>query len=171
METREYIISVFSENHTGVLNRITSLFLRRKINIESIRVSEVPATDIKIVDIVAFTVEDTVVRLVRQIEKIVDVLKAEYYTSEGLITQEAALFKVAREVFENDVVEQLSCSHGMRIMEVNDECVIMQKTGVKEEIDAMRDDLRRRGLLLQLSRSGTVILHKESVEETLGGLL
>ena len=171
METREYIVSVFSENHTGVLNRITSLFLRRKINIESIKVSEVPATGIKVVDIVAYASEDTVVRLVRQIEKIVDVLKAEYYTSDGLITQEVALFKVSRDVFENDVAEQLSCSHGMRIMEVNDECAIMQKTGVKEEVDAMRDDLRRRGLLLQLSRSGTVILHKESVEETLGGLL
>lgn len=171
MDMREYIISIFSENHAGVMNRITSLFLRRKINIESIKVSEVPPADVKIIDIVVRAAEDTIGALVRQIEKIVEVLKADYCTAEGLIAREVALFRVSKGVFENDVAEQLSCTHGMRIIGMEEDCVIMEKTGLREEIDAMREDLRRRGLLVQLSRSGTVILHRESVEEALGGLI
>ncbi|MFQ8826812.1 MAG: hypothetical protein ACLR76_04550 [Alistipes sp.] len=38
--TKEYIVIAFTENQIGVLNRITALYLRRKINIESLKVSE-----------------------------------------------------------------------------------------------------------------------------------
>jgi len=79
MEKNTYTISVYSENHPGVLNRITSVFLRRKINIESLRVSETSKPGISRFTIEAAISPATIDLLVHQIEKIVEVFKAEYH--------------------------------------------------------------------------------------------
>ncbi len=78
MEKKDYTISVFSENQAGVLNRITSVFVRRKINIESLRVSETSKPGISKFTITASIPEGAVDLLVHQIEKIIEVFKAEY---------------------------------------------------------------------------------------------
>ncbi len=79
MKKKEYAISVFSENQAGVLNRITSVFVRRKINIESLKVSETSKPGISKFAIVASVPEEGIELLVHQIEKIVEVFKAEYH--------------------------------------------------------------------------------------------
>ncbi len=170
-QLNEYIISAFTENHTGVLNRITSVFLRRKINIENIKVSESPVKGISLFTIVAYTTEETVQTLVKQMDRIVDVLRAEYYTAENLISQEVALFKTTKDIFRSDNIEQISRKHPLRVLEVNDDYVVLEKTGYKEDVDALRDELKNRGLLIQLSRSGSVILHRETLEETINGII
>jgi acetolactate synthase-1/3 small subunit len=76
---KEYVISIYSENQAGVLNRITTVFVRRKINIESLRVSETSKPGISKFTISAFIPEGGVDLLVHQIEKIVEVFKAEYH--------------------------------------------------------------------------------------------
>lgn len=170
-DIKEYIISVFTENHPGILYRISSVFLRRKINIESLKVSDSPVRGISLFTIVIYVDGATANALVRQITKIVDVLKAGYYTAEGQLSQEVALFKVRKEVFRGDVLEQISRRHPLRLLQMNGEYVVLRKSGYKEEIDALRDELKERGLLMELSRSGSIILHRESVEETMTGIL
>lgn len=168
--TKEYAISVFTENQTGVLNRITAVFLRRKINIETIKVSDSPVKGISLFTIVVQIDEDMAKVLVRQICRIVDVLKAGYYLAENQHSQEVALFKVRKEIFRSDTIEQISRRHTLRVLDMNGEYVVLRKSGYKEEIDALRDELKERGLLMELSRSGSVILHRESVEDAMGGI-
>jgi acetolactate synthase-1/3 small subunit len=124
--------------------------------------------------------EETACALVRQINKIVDVLKAGYYTAEGQLSQEVALFKVRKAVLRGDTFEQISRKHSLRLLQMNDGAsrtgnndgyLIIRKSGYKEEIDALRDELKERGLLMELSRSGSIILHRETVEETMNGIL
>ena len=170
-QLNEYIISAFTENHTGVLNRITSVFLRRKINIENIKVSESPVKGISLFTTVAYPPRGTVQPLAKQMDRIVDVLRAEYYTAENLISQEVALFKTTKDIFRSDNIEQISRKHPLRVLEVNDDYVVLEKTGYKEDVDALRDELKNRGLLIQLSRSGSVILHRETLEETINGII
>ena len=160
-QEKEYVISAFTENHAGVLNRITSVFLRRKINIESIKVSESSVKGISMFTIITYADEGVVSRLVKQIEKIVDVLKAEYYASEKL--------KVGKEVFDN--IEKITGLYPIQIMEVKDEYAVLELTGCKETIDALRDYLKSRGLLIQAARSGSVILHAGNAEDVLGDLM
>ena len=74
---KEYVISVFSENQAGVLNRLTTVFVRRKINIESLKVSETSKPGISKFTITARVPEEGIGLLVHQIEKIVEVFKAE----------------------------------------------------------------------------------------------
>ena len=165
-QEKEYVISAFTENHAGVLNRITSVFLRRKINIESIKVSESSVKGISMFTIITYADEGVVSRLVKQIEKIVDVLKAEYYASEKLLAHEIALFKVGKEVFDN--IEKITGLYPIQIMEVKDEYAVLELTGCKETID---DYLKSRGLLIQAARSGSVILHAGNAEDVLGDLM
>ena len=85
---REYNITVFSENHIGLLTRITIVFTRRKVNIESLTVSESALPGIFKFTIVINATEEQVVKIVGQIEKQIDVLKAFYNTNEEMIFQE-----------------------------------------------------------------------------------
>jgi acetolactate synthase-1/3 small subunit len=109
--------------------------------------------------------------LVQQINKIVDVLKAGYYTAEGQLSQEVALFKVRKAILRGDTFEQVSRRHPSRLLQMNGDYLVLRKSGYKEEIDALRDELKERGLLMELSRSGSIILHRETVEETINGIL
>jgi acetolactate synthase-1/3 small subunit len=169
--TKEYIISVFTENHPGILFRIAAVFLRRKINIETFKVSDSPVGGISLFTIVVRVDEAMARVLVQQINKVVDVLKAGYYTAEGQLSQEVALFKVKKAILRGDTFEQISRRHPLRLLQMNGEYLVLRKSGYKEEIDALRDDLKERGLLMELSRSGSIILHRETIEQTINDIL
>ncbi len=168
---REYIISAFTENHPGILFRVAAVFLRRKINIETFKVSDSPVKGISLFTIVVVVPEAMAQTLVRHINKIVGVLKSGYYTAEGQLSQEVALFKVRKAILRGDTFEQISRRHPLRLLQMNGEYLVLRKSGYKEEIDALRDDLKERGLLMELSRSGSIILHRETVEESMTGIL
>ena len=85
---QEYIISAYSENHIGLLNRITIIFTRRKVNIESLTVSESALKGISKFTIVVNETRDKVSNIVKQIDKQVEVLKAFYHTNDEMIYQE-----------------------------------------------------------------------------------
>jgi acetolactate synthase-1/3 small subunit len=89
-----YTISAFSENHIGLLNRITIIFTRRHVNIESLTVSVSAIKGIHKFTIVVNETREKVEQVVSQIEKLVEVLKAFYHTDDEVIYQEIALFKV-----------------------------------------------------------------------------
>ena len=69
---QEYIISAYSENHIGLLNRITIIFTRRKVNIESITASVSAIEGISKLTIVVNDEKEKVVNITKQIEKQVD---------------------------------------------------------------------------------------------------
>ena len=93
-EITRYTISIYSENNIGLLNRISAIFLKRHINVLSFSTSqsEIPGV-FRFVIVVKMT-ESGVKKIVQQIEKQVDVIKAFYHTDEETIFQESALYKV-----------------------------------------------------------------------------
>ena len=87
---QEYIITVFSENNIGLLSRITIIFTRRKINIDSLTVSESAISGVFKFTIVINETADRVQKVVGQLEKVVDVLKVFANTNDEKIIQEIA---------------------------------------------------------------------------------
>ena len=166
---REYILVIFTENQVGVLNRITACYLRRKINIESLKVSESSIKGISMFVISAFMSEEIVEKVSAQIAKIVEVIDVAYYTPDELITQEIALYKVStRKLSGNgNRVDMLSRQWNARLIEIAPSFVVVEKTGTHEEIDQMRDALNSQDVLLDFTRSGSVVLHRDSIEEAL----
>ena len=162
--TKEYIVIAFTENQIGVLNRITALYLRRKINIESLKVSESSIRGISMFVISAFTTRETIDKLVKQLRNIIDVIQVEYYSNEELITQDKITSKIFR---ESGTVDRIVREWNARIIEMNPQYVVVEKTGTREDIDAMRSELEQQQLLTEFTRSGTVVLHRDSVEDKL----
>jgi len=161
---REFIISVYTENHIGLLTRITVIFTRRKINIESLTVSESAIPGIFKFTIVINETKEQVKKVVGQIEKQVDVLKAFFHTNEEMIYQEIALYKVPIEpIYESDTIESIVRNAGARILEITKEFVIIEKTGHKKDTQALFEKLNE-FKVMQFIRSGRVALTRDPIE-------
>ncbi len=171
--TKEFIVIAYTENHTGVLNRITTLYLRRKINIECLKVSESSIKGISRFSISAFTTESTIIKLVSQLRNIIDVIEVKYYTEQELIYQEMGLYKIApaNGLQEINEMHTLVNNCNARIVEVTSKFAIIERTGLREDIESLRKELDKKGLLLEFTRSGTVVLHRESTESILASKL
>ena len=126
---QEYIVIAFTENQIGVLNRITGLYLRRKINIESLKVSESSIKGISMFVISAFTTPEIIERLVKQLRNIIDVIQVEFYSNEELITQEIALYKISAEILrQSDTVDRIIRQWNARFIEINPAYVAVSYT-------------------------------------------
>ncbi len=159
-----FTLSAFSENHIGLLNRITIIFTRRQVNIESLTVSGSALPGIHKFTIVVHDTPEKVEKVVRQIEKLVEVLKAFSHTEDEVIHQEIALYKVpTKALVEGDIIEQTIREHHARILEVRPEYTVIELTGHKEETQALFDVLNNYGLL-QFTRSGRIAVTKSSKE-------
>ncbi|MCE2612263.1 acetolactate synthase small subunit [Flavobacteriaceae bacterium D16] len=160
MEKRWFTISVYSENNVGLLNRISGIFLKRHINIESLNVSKSEIKEVSKFTIVVFTTEDWTRKIVGQIEKQIEVIKAYYHTDEETIYQESALFKIESHLlFDEPQIQNIIAASKSKIVTVNREFFVLAKTGRRHEIDDMHDKLEPFGIL-QFVRSGRITVTK-----------
>ena len=161
---QEFNITVFTENHIGLLTRITIVFTRRKVNIESLTVSESAIPGVFKFTIVVKTTREQTIKIVAQIEKQIDVLKAFYHTNDEIIYQEIALYKVPTEaLYDSDTIEKMVRKASARILEITREYVVIEKTGHTEETQALFEELNK-FKVLQFIRSGRVALTRDPIE-------
>jgi acetolactate synthase-1/3 small subunit len=161
---QEFNITVFTENHIGLLTRITIVFTRRKVNIESLTVSESAIPGVFKFTIVIKSTKEQTIKIVGQIEKQIDVLKAFYHTNDEIIYQEIALYKVPTEaLYDSDTIEKIVRKASARILEITREYVVIEKTGHTEETQALFEELNK-FKVLQFIRSGRVALTRDPIE-------
>jgi acetolactate synthase-1/3 small subunit len=159
---QEFTVTVYTENQIGLLNRIAIIFSRRKINIESLNTSPSEVEGIHRFTIVINELEDVVKKLVRQIEKQVEVLKAYYNTIDEIVWQELALYKVSTdEIAEKVKVERLLREYGARAVVIRKDYTVFETTGHREETDKLVQVLEPYGLI-EFVRSARVAIIKDS---------
>jgi len=162
MSKQEFTITVYTENHIGLLNRIAIIFSRRKINIESLNTSPSEVEGIHRFTIVIDELEEVVRKLVRQIEKQVEVLKAYYNTNDEIVWQELALYKVSTdEIAEKVKVERLLREYGARAVVIRKDYTIFETSGHREETNKLITVLEPHGLI-EFVRSARVAIIKAS---------
>ena len=165
MEQKLYTITVFSENTVGLLNQITIIFTRRGINIETLSVSPSAIVGVHKFTITVFTTHDMIVKVVQQIDKRVDILKAYYNTDEDLIHQEIALYKVATDkLLALGSIETLIRTYNIHILDMNETFVVFEKTGHYKETQGLFEELQASVGVLQFIRSGRVAITRSKVE-------
>ncbi|MBO5800069.1 MAG: acetolactate synthase small subunit [Paludibacteraceae bacterium] len=165
MEKKLYTVTVFSENHVGLLNQITIIFTRRQLNIETLSVSPSALKGIHKFTITTYTDADTIEKVVKQIDKRVDIIKSYFNTDEDLVYQEIALYKIATDQFlQLGSIEQLIRKYNIRILEMNETCVVLEKTGHYDETQGLFDELSQKLKVLQFIRSGRVAITKSKIE-------
>lgn len=155
-----YTITAFSENHIGLLNRITIIFTRRHVNIETLTVSQSSIKGIHKFTIAVNETREKVEKVVKQIDKLVEVLKAFYHPDDEIVHQEIALYKVPTEtLLGSNKLEQIIRKHNARILEVMPEYTVIEKTGHKVETQDLFEQLSHFGVK-QFTRSGRVAVTK-----------
>ena len=162
-EKKWFTISVYSENSVGLLNRISDIFLKRHINIESLNVSKSEIDGVSKFTVVVNTTETWTRKIVAQIEKQIEVIKAFYHTDEETIFQETALFKIASSLlFDERQIQNIIKESNAQIVTVSREFFVLAKTGRRPEIDEMHDKLEPYGIM-QFVRSGRIAVTKKAM--------
>lgn len=153
---RNFTLSVLTEDKAGLLNHITIIFTRRKINIESLNVSSTEVEGISRFTIVVFSTRERIEKIVKQIKKLVDVLGAFLYEETQIHYQELALYKVPLKIFMGgDKIEKIVRDNNARILIIEEDYIIIEKTGHKNETFALFQDLAPYGVL-EFVRSGRI---------------
>ena len=134
MKKERYTISVFTEDIVGMLNRVTIIFTRRKINIDSIAASESEIANIHRYTLVISEAEDMVKKVVLQLEKQVEVVKAVYHKDSEVVYQEIALYKVPTEVLlSGGEAEKIVRAHHARVLSVEPAFTVIEKTDTRRK--------------------------------------
>ncbi len=159
-----YSISIYTENNLGLLNRLSSIFLQRHINIESLTASNSEIENVTRLIIVVNSTEDLIKKVIGQIEKQVEVIKAYYHTNEESIYLQTALFKIKSELlFEKRQIQNIIKKSNSQIVTVNPEFFVIEKSGRKEEIDKLYNQILPYGIM-QFVRSGRISVTKEEMK-------
>ena len=160
---KEYTLSVLTEDKAGLLNHITIIFNRRKLNIDSLNVSTTEITGVSRFTIVVHSTLESATKVVKQIRKLVDVLAAFLYEDNEIYYQEIALYKLSTKIFlKGDLVEKIIIrKYGAKILKIEEDHIIIQKTGTKVGTQKLYDELKKFGEILEFARSGRVALSKK----------
>jgi acetolactate synthase I/III small subunit len=160
-----FTVTIFSENTAGLLSQVTSVFTRRQLNIETLSVSPSALEGIHKFTVTTFSTKEEIEKVVKQIDKKVDILKAYFNTDEELVHQEIALYKLSTpEFLRIPSVEELIRKYNAQILDITETYVVIQKTGYYTETQSLFKELSELIGVLQFIRSGRVAITKSKTE-------
>lgn len=164
MEKQLFTISVFTENQVGLLNRISIIFTRRGLNLESVSSSASAMPGIHKMNFTLRGDRPVLEKVLQQIEKCIDVLRAFLYTDDEIVYQEIALYKVPTlRLIDEPRLERIIREHNARILEITREYTVIEKTGHETETQALYELLSQYGIQ-QFIRSGRICVTKSPTE-------
>jgi len=153
---KPHTLSVLVENRAGVLSRVTGLFSRRGFNIESLAVGPCEETGMSRITIVVIGDDAQVEQVMKQLNKLIDVIKVTDLTENERVERELALIKVTAEPGgSRSEIMQIASIFRAQIVDVGAKTVTLQVTGDTEKIDGLEKLLRQFGIK-ELVRTGRV---------------
>ena len=162
MEKQEYTLNIFTENNVGLINKIAILFSKRKINIKSLNTSPSEIQNIYRFTIVVDETETVINNIVKQIERIIDVLKVYVNTNDEIIWQKLALFKISTPILMKEIkVERLLREQGARAVVIREDFTVFETTGQDTEIQNLIKTLEPYGIV-EFVQSGRIAIIKNS---------
>lgn len=157
----KHTISVLVENHFGVLARVAGLFSARGFNIDSLAVGETDDPTVSRMTIVVHGDDRVVEQIMKQLNKLIDVIKVVDLTGTEMIDRELVLAKVNASASTRGEIMQVVNTFRAKIVDVNPKSLTIEVTGGEGKIDAMLELLRPFGLR-EVIRTGLVALSRKS---------
>jgi acetolactate synthase-1/3 small subunit len=154
------VIAALVENKPGVLHSVSNMFRRRGFNIESITVGRTEQEDLSRMTITVNGDEKTLEQIVKQMNKLIDVVKVSQLEPENIVTRELALIKVniPDNKSRSDVINCVDVFRG-RVVDVSPEALTIEITGTPDKIDAFLNLMRTYGIM-ELARTGLTALSR-----------
>jgi acetolactate synthase-1/3 small subunit len=158
---RKHTISLLVANRPGVLIRISLVFARRGYNIDSLVVSPANDPEYSMMNIVASGDEKTLDQILKQLNKLIDVVHASDRTGENIIQRELALIKMACPPDQRSELLQLAHALKCDTIDLDDSSVTVQITGSSEKLDSVINVFESYQVL-ELVRTGKVLMARGS---------
>ena len=154
------VIAALVENKPGVLHSVANMFRRRDFNIESITVGATEQEDLSRMTITVKADEKTLEQVVKQMSKLIDVVKVSQLEPENIVTRELALVKISVPDIRNrsDVINCVEVFRG-RVVDVAPETLTIEITGTPDKIDAFLN-LMKTYRIMELARTGITALSR-----------
>lgn len=164
-EKQNFTVSVYTENNVGILNRLSAIFLKRHINIESMTVSKSEIDHVHRFTFVVIVPKTLIQKVVGQLEKQIEVIAAFYHTEDEIIYNETALFKISSEHLYNEKIQNKLKFRRAHIIAITESYFVIEASGLKADIDNMYEKLKPFGLL-QFVRSGRIAITRPKMAIT-----
>ncbi len=156
-ETHHHILTVHVENKAGVLSRVAGLFSRRGFNIVSLAVSPTEDERFSRMTIVVDADSSPVEQIVKQLNKLIPVIKITELASEQGVERELMLVTVRASAESRTQVTELTAIFEARIVDVGFEAMTIMVSGEPDRLDAFSDLVRPFGIV-ELQRTGRIAL-------------
>jgi len=164
-EKQNFTVSVYTENNVGILNRLSAIFLKRHINIESMTVSKSEIDHVHRFTFVVIVPKTLIQKVVGQLEKQIEVIAAFYHTEDQIIYNETALFKISSEHLYDERIQNKLKFRRAHIIAITETFFVNEASGLKADIDNMYEKLKPYGLL-QFVRSGRIAISRPKMAIT-----
>jgi len=154
------IISALVENKPGVLHKVSNMFRARSFNIQSISVGPTEQSDLSRMTIAVDADENTVEQLVKQLGKLIDVIKVSVLDPKKSVYRELALIKLYTPDTKSrsDLISYMNIFRG-RTVDVSHDTMTIEITGTPDKIDAFIELTSSYGIK-ELSRTGVTALSR-----------
>ncbi|MDE0032949.1 MAG: acetolactate synthase small subunit [Deltaproteobacteria bacterium] len=157
----EHIISVLVENKAGVLARVAGLFSARNYNIESLSVAPTPDSTISMITIVTSGDEVIIEQIMKQLNKVIEVLKVVDLTEEDHIDRETALVKIQAKQANRDEAIRIAQIFRANIVDSTPQTYTIEVSGDSAKIQAVINLLKPMGIK-EIVRTGRIAIARES---------
>jgi len=163
-----HVLVVLVLDKPGVLNRVSSLMRARNFNIESLAVSHTDQPDISRMTISLDGDDVQVEQAIKQLYRLIDVLKVQDLTDEPTVQHELALVKVRAGDANRGEIVRIVELYRARVVDISETSIVVEATGTEAEVDALVALLRTYGVR-ELVRTGTVVMARgsASIEEAI----
>jgi len=148
-----HIISVLLENETGALSRVSGLFSQRGFNIESLTVAQTNDPSLSRMTIVSTGNDRVLEQIVKQLNKLIEVVKVSDLTSQDHIERELMLVKVCPTNKDELEIKQLVDIFSCKIVDVTEKTYTIEISGKTKKINAFLNALNS-AIIMEVSRTG-----------------
>lgn len=152
-----HIISVRVHDRPGVLSRIAQVFARRGYNIDSLVVSPGHTKGFSRMTIGCQGDPEVLDQIIKQLDKLVDVVRAAEHEAETSVERELALFKVKGTAENRSEILQIVDVFRAKTVDISERSLVLEVTGTSDKLDAFENILSDYGIL-EMIRSGTVAI-------------
>ena len=160
MTEKTFILSTIVENKPGVLFRAANMFRRRGFNIESISVGAIELKGLSRMTITVYGDEDVAEQIVKQLGKLIDVVKVQVLDQDEMVKRELALIKI--HVSDSKALSELTNYSEIfrnRIVDISPDSLMVEVTGTPEKINAFLELVSRYGIR-EMARTGITALQR-----------
>lgn len=145
---QEYTLTAYTEDQLGLINKITIMFLRKKISLKSLNISLCEIENMYRFTIVVYETFETVKNLTLQIEKIIEVFKCYCNNAQQIVSTQTALYKIPTSiVMKEEIFDTITKPYNIKYTAIEKEYTFFEVSGKENEIENLTQAMHKLGVV------------------------